>query len=124
MPEPGQQSHALHNELKHHKVISARPEYIILWTNIARDIPEDVVPVDNITSDPRVVYNDKPLLVEAMGANIMLKCPGQYLESREGSTIIATVGSFRDNITAPGGMVTGLPFSVCVVTGLYNLQIS
>ena len=103
------ESHPLHDELKYHKVILMRPEYIIPWTIIARDIPEDVVPVDNITSDPWVVYNDKLLLVEAMGANIMLKCRGQYLESREACastcTIIATVGSFRDNFTASGGMV-------------------
>lgn len=76
---------------------------------------EEVVPVGNITSDPRVLYNDKPSVVDAVGDRTWRERDGainnakvsQYLQAIDANIVFATDGSLHDNITAWGDAVWG-----------------
>ena len=72
----------------------------------------EVLLMENIKADPRVVYNGKTLLVDSVGdrtrreRNKAISTEvSQFLESKEPNIIVATDGSIRDNISAWGGVV-------------------
>ena len=61
------ESHSLYNERHHHEDVTVTLKRVPPWTLAARNMVEDVVPVENVTSDPWVLYNDRPLPLEEPG---------------------------------------------------------
>ena len=109
------ESHPLYNERHHHEDITVTLKRTTPWTPAARSTVEEVVPVGNITSDPRVLYNDKPSVVDAVGDRTWRETDGainnaevsQYLQSIDANIVFATDGSLHDSITAWGDAVWG-----------------
>jgi len=93
-------SHSLHDELHCQENIAVRLKRVIPWTQTARDVLEDVAPVEVVISDPWIVFNDKSVVVD-----VVSDWTWHEPESRGFNILIGTDGLIRGNITAWGGAV-------------------
>ncbi|XP_028514605.1 uncharacterized protein LOC110238129 [Exaiptasia diaphana] len=83
------------------------------WSSVAMNIIENIVPINLISSNIWVPYNDKRLAIDIVGSRewrdrnpiINQAEVEQYIESVNVNIIIATDGSVREDVTAWAGLV-------------------